>query len=229
MPASAAARYVTKFSLDPDRPPDVGGDGRAFVDEAACRAAGRRAAAPHRRIWPIPVFPTCSTNCARRGTPDVSDRIGVSVYDLDDLERSVDAFPDLDLLQFPGSVVDTRLLDHPLVARAARIAGWNARSRSVFLQGLLLQPADDLPARFRELAPVVRALDDVAGRHGVDRLTVAPARAFAVTTVAGVVVGADVGRGARARSPAPGRRRSPRRGRTVSVAEDVLDPRRWSS
>lgn len=84
-------------------------------------------------------------------------RIGVSIYDMQDLELALEVFPDLDILQVPGNVVDRRLLDSRQVG-VLHDAGVEIHVRSVFLQGLLLARPDNIPARFAALVPVVSAL-----------------------------------------------------------------------
>src|SRR5690606_30999007 len=79
-------------------------------------------------------------------------RIGVSIYDAEDLESALEVFPDLDLVQIPGSVLDRRLLNSPLLAEI-HDAGVEVHVRSVFLQGILLADPLGLEQRFAPLAP----------------------------------------------------------------------------
>jgi aryl-alcohol dehydrogenase-like predicted oxidoreductase len=78
----------------------------------------------------------------------ITERIGVSVYDPAELEVVFDRFP-VDIVQCPFSVVDQRFGES--IARMAD-HGIAAHVRSVFLQGLLLQPPDSLPPRFAPMA-----------------------------------------------------------------------------
>lgn len=94
------------------------------------------------------------------------ERIGVSIYDASDLELAVSAFPDLDLLQIPGSVVDRRLLDSPLLADL-HAAGVEVHVRSLFLQGLLLAEPSEVDARFTALVPHLTRLRAVAAEAGI--------------------------------------------------------------
>jgi aryl-alcohol dehydrogenase-like predicted oxidoreductase len=70
-------------------------------------------------------------------------RIGVSIYDISDL----DGLPldRLQLVQLPLSLYDQRLLLDGTVAQL-QAAGLTVHGRSLLLQGLLLQPADQWPA-----------------------------------------------------------------------------------
>jgi aryl-alcohol dehydrogenase-like predicted oxidoreductase len=89
--------------------------------------------------------------------------IGASIYDTDDLAAVLDRFPELDLIQVPGNLVDRRLLDHPDMT-ALHERGVEIHVRSVYLQGLLLSSPEDIPEDLGVLRPVVAQLSDIA-RH----------------------------------------------------------------
>ncbi len=93
-------------------------------------------------------------------------RIGASVYDADDLKIVVQRFPDLNLLQIPGNVLDTRLLDHPIL-RELHERGVEVHVRSAYLQGLLLAAPEDLPEYFQEFRPVIAALQEFAEQQAI--------------------------------------------------------------
>jgi aryl-alcohol dehydrogenase-like predicted oxidoreductase len=67
-------------------------------------------------------------------------RIGISAYDSGDLERACEHFgADLSAVQVPTSVIDQRLVGSRVVDRL-RSTGAEIQVRSIFLQGLLLDP-----------------------------------------------------------------------------------------
>jgi aryl-alcohol dehydrogenase-like predicted oxidoreductase len=84
-------------------------------------------------------------------------KIGVSVYDAEELEAVGDRFH-FDLVQLPINIADQRLLHSGHLGRLKR-RGVEIHARSVFLQGLLLMASHDLPAG---LAPVAAELDRFA-------------------------------------------------------------------
>lgn len=84
-------------------------------------------------------------------------RIGVSVYRGDQIDRLIDRYP-LDIVQLPLNVLDRRLEEGGQLARLAR-AGVAIHARSLFLQGLILQSPDRIPARF---GPLIQAVRDLA-------------------------------------------------------------------
>ena len=73
-------------------------------------------------------------------------KIGVSVYDPDELDRVLDSYP-IDLVQLPLNLYDQRFLHTGLLDRL-KFLGIEVHSRSAFLQGLLLMPPDHLPEQF---------------------------------------------------------------------------------
>ena len=77
--------------------------------------------------------------------------IGVSVYDPAQLESLLDRY-ELDLVQLPLNIYDQRFMRSGLLAQL-RQRQVEVHARSVFLQGLLLLPPDELPARFSGLCP----------------------------------------------------------------------------
>ena len=220
----APARYVTKFGLEADGAPDL--------DALITRSATRLGVESLYGILLHRVADLADPRFAElhdqlRAARDAGrvQRIGVSIYDADDLHLALEAFPGLDLLQIPGSAVDTRLLDHPLIAEAAA-RGVEIHVRSVFLQGLLLQPAGALPARFAELVPVVQALDAAAAERSTDRLSLVLA-AVRRDEVAGAIVGATSAAELRDITRAWNAHVEPVRP-IADVSHDILDPRRWA-
>lgn len=69
-------------------------------------------------------------------------------------------------LQIPGNVLDRRH-QRSGVFRAAAARGVAVFIRSVYLQGLLVMPADDIPANLRDVLPVRRQLAALAGDAGM--------------------------------------------------------------
>jgi aryl-alcohol dehydrogenase-like predicted oxidoreductase len=74
------------------------------------------------------------------------DRIGVSVYDGQQIESVLEQFTP-DLVQLPLSVFDQRLINDGSINRLASL-GIEIHARSVFLQGLILMDLDSVPDYF---------------------------------------------------------------------------------
>lgn len=76
-------------------------------------------------------------------------KIGVSVYHPQQLGAILDRYP-IDLVQLPFNLYDQRFAQTGLLQRLKQ-AGIEVHARSAFLQGLLLLPANELPAHFASI------------------------------------------------------------------------------
>ena len=93
-------------------------------------------------------------------------RIGVSVYGPDDME-GIDT-GNAKIVQAPLNVFDQRFI-HSGATERLSAAGAELHVRSVFLQGLLLMPARDRPARFALWAGELARFDAGVKASGLDR------------------------------------------------------------
>lgn len=113
-------------------------------------------------------------------------KTGVSIYGPEELDQ-LGALDDIDLVQSPLNIVDTRLVDSGWLDRL-RHADIEVHVRSIFLQGLLLMPAAARPSYFRkwddvwtvwerwlaeqQMTPIEAALRYVLSVDNIDRLIV---------------------------------------------------------
>ena len=76
----------------------------------------------------------------------VINKIGVSIYNPEDL----DGLPleDIEIVQAPYNILDLRIFTSG-IAKKLKDLGIELHTRSAFLQGLLLMPARDRPAKFK--------------------------------------------------------------------------------
>ncbi|HEY7809923.1 MAG TPA: aldo/keto reductase [Allosphingosinicella sp.] len=95
-------------------------------------------------------------------------KIGLSVYSGEQIDQALQRFP-ISLIQVPYNPLDTRLVHGGQLARLAA-AGVEVHARSLFLQGLLLQPVSQVPARFGPLVEAVAELDSFCRQAGMTRL-----------------------------------------------------------
>lgn len=183
--AAPESRFITKFSLRegiPNRDSIYGGAMAALRTD---RLAG---VLFHRPTDLDDERATLAVRLLREGRERGElERVGVSVYDSVDLTRALAVFPDLDLVQVPGSIIDRRMLDDPQLARI-RDRGGHVHVRSAFLQGVLLSPLDSLPKFFEPLRSTLARLQEIAGGGGVLGLALRALRDDPV--VNGVIVGA---------------------------------------
>lgn len=218
-------RYITKFSLPAEGPVDAQA---LFAASADVLGVGVLAGVMFHKVPDLSGPRAADAIAVLRAGRDAGaiERIGVSIYDADDLDLAIRVFPDLTLLQVPGNLLDRRLLDDPRIA-ALREAGVEIHVRSAFLQGILLSDPASLPAFFAPLTPILRDLHARAADEGTTVLGLALRYLRDHELVDGVVVGAttpgELG-GILHAWAEPG---------TLDVAlptglpTEVLDPRKW--
>ena len=117
------------------------------------------------------------------------ERVGVSVYTLEELERAL-AISGVGIVQAPVSVANARLLESGAIAAAAA-RGILVFARSLFLQGALIAPPERLPARLAGLAPFVARLHALAREAGCDAMTLALSAVAAREEVHALVLGGE--------------------------------------
>ncbi len=226
MPRQADVRFVTKFELAAGEAPTPA----RLYDESLARlrvtevegvlARGIEKLEPARMIEIARIM----GDAVAAG---VVKRYGASIYDGEELRRAVDLLPGLSIVQVPGSIVDRRLLDDPLLAQL-HSAGVVVHVRSAFLQGLLLTGPAALPPRFAALAPRIAALDAVAADRGTTRIALLLAALREHPQVDAVVVGAT-GSGELAAIVSAWASAGAADGEPGDPLPDALvDPRRWN-
>ena len=117
------------------------------------------------------------------------ERVGVSVYGPEDLDRVARRFP-LDLVQAPFNVFDRRLQSSGWL-RELKSAGVEIHTRSAFLQGLLLLASERRPARFAAWGELWNAWEQWVRSHGDDPASVCLGFVLGHPEIHRVVVGVD--------------------------------------
>lgn len=226
------ARFITKFTL-----PEVDADADADAEVTALAMYGasmQRLAVD--RLAGLLFHRISDLRDARSGaaldllrearSAGVIERVGVSIYDRDDLDLVLETFPDLDLLQIPGNVVDRRLLDDTDVAEL-HDAGVEIHVRSAFLQGLLLAQPQTLDERFAALVPVIESLRGAAADAGSDTVTLLLGALREHPVVDAVLVGATSAAEVTATADAWAAPSVQAFDAGEPLPVSVLDPRRW--
>jgi aryl-alcohol dehydrogenase-like predicted oxidoreductase len=91
-------------------------------------------------------------------------KIGVSVYDSIQVDSVLKVF-NPDLIQLPLNIFDQRLQESGHL-ELLKSQGTEIHVRSVFLQGLLLMPLNDVPAFFKPIYPLLVSWSDAAREQG---------------------------------------------------------------
>ena len=116
-------------------------------------------------------------------------KIGVSVYGSAELDALFNAYA-LDLVQAPLNILDRGLVKSGWAGRL-HDAGVEVHTRSAFLQGLLLMPAAQRPAKFNPWANVWRAWDGWLEQEGLTPLQACLRYVTNLPQIDRVVVGVD--------------------------------------
>lgn len=183
-------KVVTKLPLIPDDVPDV----TVWINEHLRASLHRLRQA---KIYGLLLHRSHQLS-GERGTQIVKalehikaqglvQKIGVSIYAPEELENVTRSCA-IDLVQAPLNLIDRRLVESGWLQRLVD-KGIEIHARSIFLQGLLLISADQIPAKFArwqklwqtwhvwqtknpEVTPVQACLRYVADLAGVDQIVV---------------------------------------------------------
>ena len=82
------------------------------------------------------------------------EKIGISIYSPSELDALLPLYP-VDLVQAPFNPIDRRLINSGWLQKLHTV-GIEIHVRSVFLQGLLLMPLDQIPVKFSQWSPLWR-------------------------------------------------------------------------
>ena len=152
-------------------------------------------------------------------------KVGVSAYDEAEVASALESFQSLDVVQVPASVVDQRLAGS-VVLQALHDDGNEVQVRSIFLQGLLLDPRATAPLAAH---PDIRSFHLFCGVNDIRPLTACLSYVKSLNWASQVVIGVT-GAGELqqitdtwAQEPV-----SADWGRLASSDEALVDPRRWA-
>lgn len=116
-------------------------------------------------------------------------KIGVSVYGPSELDPLFDAYA-IDLVQAPLNILDRSLVESGWASRL-HDAGVELHTRSTFLQGLLLLPPSQRPAKFSRWADVWNVWDCWLAREGLTPAQACLRYVTNLSVIDRVVVGVD--------------------------------------
>lgn len=119
----------------------------------------------------------------------ITRKIGVSVYGPEELDRLMGEMQ-FDLVQAPLNILDRRLVESGWT-RKMKGRGTELHIRSAFLQGLLLMPPNQRPAKFSRWASLWSEWARWLGETGLTPLQACLGYAMGVEEVDKVVVGVD--------------------------------------
>jgi len=158
---------------------------------------------------------------------DLTERIGASVYCLDTLLRVKEIFPELNTFQVPENICDQRMLNSKQLFDLKRENN-TFIVRSIFLQGLLLMPLNDLPRNLNLARKSILQLEEFSKSLGVSRLDLCLAYGKAIPWASGIIVGAACP--SQLREIVESNFELPEEWQTkiYNLPNEILDPRKWA-
>lgn len=154
------------------------------------------------------------------------DRVGVSVYSLDSLLKAKELFPQLSVFQVPENICDRRLLNSKELMDLHH-EGNHMVVRSVFLQGLLLMPPNEIVLSLGEARRVILQLRALALSCNVSVLNLCLGYSRLIPWANGIVVGVTSAEQLREIIEADKALPEDWRSKIDSLPENILDSRRW--
>jgi aryl-alcohol dehydrogenase-like predicted oxidoreductase len=116
-------------------------------------------------------------------------KVGISVYGPEELDQLFDRYS-FDLVQAPLNILDRRLLESGWTQKLEQ-AGIELHTRSAFLQGLLLMPANERPNIFRQWSGVWMEWDRWLYSTGLNPLQACLYFLNSISSVNRIIVGVD--------------------------------------
>ena len=138
-----------------------------------------------------PHGPAIARGLQRARDAGLADRIGLSVYSPEQLAALIDRLP-LEIVQIPANIFDRRFAETGWLERLAA-NNIEVHARSAFLQGLLLMPAERVPAKFATFRPLIDSWHAwLAGEAaGTSAVQACLAHMASYKGIARLVIGAD--------------------------------------
>jgi aryl-alcohol dehydrogenase-like predicted oxidoreductase len=95
-------------------------------------------------------------------------KIGVSVYTQEEIDRILEKYS-IDLIQVPINLLDQRLIQNNYLKKL-KSKGVEIHARSIFLQGLLLLPVEDVPEYFTPILPTLNQYHAFLKTHNLSKI-----------------------------------------------------------
>jgi aryl-alcohol dehydrogenase-like predicted oxidoreductase len=118
----------------------------------------------------------------------ITERVGISVYSIENAFRAKDICPELNLFQVAENICDRRLYHSEEMNNFSQ-EGNDVYIRSIFLQGLLLMELRNVPKEFHGIIPSLKSLIDYAKSLNTSREALCLAYVRQISWAAGIVVG----------------------------------------
>jgi aryl-alcohol dehydrogenase-like predicted oxidoreductase len=157
----------------------------------------------------------------------LTNRVGLSCYEISEVLYARKQFPEMTIFQLPENIVDRRKQNSEELRDLAN-SGVMFQVRSIFLQGLLVNKAINLPTELQEIELIRLEIESLANRHGLDSSELCLSYAQSLDWASQLVLGFDSYEQFR-KNLSSIERIDPNISFDIPQASDFLtDPRNWS-
>lgn len=157
---------------------------------------------------------------------EITEKIGISVYEENQIARITEVYPELNLFQVPENILDRRLLESKIV-KQLKTNGCEINIRSVFLQGLLLMSQNEIPLHLKKAHQQISRLKDLANSHHITLESLCLNYAQSIDWASNVIIGvhskAQLMKILQYSDTKIDFRELP-----APLTDEILDPRRWA-
>ena len=115
-------------------------------------------------------------------------KVGVSVYEPEEVKKGL-VNNKVEFMQFPYSIFDQRMLAQGIFDLP--LNGTEIDTRSAFIQGLIIMTEDKVPPFLAKAKPIVRKIDEVCEKYGVNRVALAMNFVKQQKSISSLVFGVD--------------------------------------
>ena len=153
--------------------------------------------------------------------------VGLSCYEISEVLYARKLFPEMNIFQIPENIADRRKQNSSKLRELAHL-GVKFQVRSIFLQGLLVKKATNLPTELQEVELIQSEIESLANRHGLDSIELCLNYAKSLDWASQLVLGFDSHEQFR-KNLSCVERTGPKISFDIPQASDFLiDPRNWS-
>lgn len=118
----------------------------------------------------------------------LAKKVGVSVYEPEEVRAGL-SNKKVEFMQFPYSIFDQRMLEAGIFDLP--LNGTEIDTRSAFIQGLIIMHDDKIPSFLAKAKPIVKKIDEVCEKYGVNRVALAMSFVKQQKSVSSLVFGVD--------------------------------------
>jgi aryl-alcohol dehydrogenase-like predicted oxidoreductase len=120
----------------------------------------------------------------------LTNRVGLSCYKISEVLYARKLFPEMTIFQLPENIADRRK-QYSRELRDLADSGVTFQVRSIFLQGLLVKKAVNLPRELQEVDLIRSEIEFLANRHGLDSSELCLRYAQSLDWASQIVLGFD--------------------------------------